>query len=274
MHYICRICRRRRPKFGACIACSSVSRPLATVGVADEDNHGRSDEPPPRIVYSDEVASDKNVRIKSGLLGVDRVLGGGFLPKTTTLIIGPQGIGKSTLLMQIAARSRHETLYDSGEEALEQVSARAKRLGLSPIPLLAETNVERIAEVISEDMALVIVDSLQMLVHPDSDRPPGSITQLRLSVQYLIEDARLSGYALVLTGHVNKKGDAAGPNTIAHLVDTVLTFTGNTKTPYRYLATPKNRGGATEVSATFKMTAKGLVGIKPPSVNKEKGKTS
>jgi DNA repair protein RadA/Sms len=212
-----------------------------------------------------QTAAVERIPVTSTELG--RVLGGGIVPGSVTLIGGDPGVGKSTLLTQLAdqvARQHGSVLYVSGEESLPQVVLRAKRLGLAAtdLLLLSETDVEAIASSIREERAvLAIVDSIQSVQAIDADGAPGSVTQLRECAQRLIQLAKSSGTAVVLVGHVTKEGAIAGPRLLEHMVDTVLYLEGDRFHSYRVLRGVKNRFGPTNDIGVFEMRGEGLVDV-------------
>jgi DNA repair protein RadA/Sms len=211
-------------------------------------------------------------RLSTGLDELDRVTGGGIVPGSAILIGGEPGIGKSTLLLQLAANlSNHErrALYFSGEEATAQVRLRAERLGLAnaPVALASETNLANILATSADGEIpdLVIIDSIQTLWSDAIEAPPGTVSQMRATAQSLIRFAKQSGSAVILVGHVTKEGQIAGPKVIEHMVDTVLYFEGDRGNPFRLLRAIKNRFGATDEIGVFEMAAKGLQEVKNPS---------
>lgn len=211
-------------------------------------------------------------RIVSGLSELDRVTGGGFVRGSAVLIGGDPGIGKSTLLVQAAARlagAGHRVVYVSGEEAVAQVRLRAERLGLSgaPVALAAETSVEDILATLQAGPApaLVVIDSIQTLWTETAESAPGTVTQVRASAQALIRYAKASGTAVVLVGHVTKDGQIAGPRVVEHMVDAVLYFEGDGADRFRILRAVKNRFGATDEIGVFEMTGQGLSEVANPS---------
>jgi len=200
------------------------------------------------------------------------VIGGGFVPGSALLIGGEPGIGKSTLLLQVAARlaeTGRPTLYLSGEEALSQVRLRAERLGLgeAPVGFAAETGLERILGTLEQGAVpqLIVVDSIQTLWSEQLESAPGTIAQLRLCAQLLIQFAKRSDAALVLVGHITKDGQIAGPKVIEHMVDTVLYFEGETAHQFRILRAIKNRFGPTDEIGVFEMAGDGLREVANPS---------
>ena len=211
-------------------------------------------------------------RLASGLAEFDRVTGGGFVPGSVLLIAGDPGIGKSTLLIQVAAalaRKGQRAIYISGEEAVAQVRLRAERLGLADakVELAAETSVEDILATLSEGKTprLVVVDSIQTMWTDLVDSAPGTVTQVRGAAQVLIRFAKRSGAAVILVGHVTKEGTIAGPRVVEHMVDAVLSFEGEGSHQFRILRAAKNRFGPTDEIGVFEMTGGGLREVANPS---------
>ena len=213
-------------------------------------------------------------RLSTGMDELDRVLGGGLTPDAFTLLGGDPGIGKSTLLLQMARGllTRQENLrmlYVSGEESLDQIGARAKRLGVKSngrLFLAAETQLERVFASVHELKPHVIVlDSLQTFTSAYSQSSPGSVSQVREISARLMTLAKTAGIAVWLVGHVTKDGAIAGPKTIEHMVDTVLYFEGEGAMSYRLLRTVKNRFGNTRELGVFEMDAEGLREVTNPS---------
>lgn len=214
--------------------------------------------PPPRTV--------------SGMAELDRVLGGGFVPGSVVLVGGDPGIGKSTILLQAAARianSGKRALYISGEEAIDQVRLRALRLGLSdsPLGLAAATSLRDIAASLEEEReaTLVIIDSIQTVWLDSLEAAPGTVSQVRACAAELTRLAKSRGFAVVLVGHVTKEGTLAGPRVLEHMVDATLYFEGDRGHQFRILRAVKNRFGATDEIGVFEMTERGLVEVANPS---------
>ena len=200
----------------------------------------------------------------TGVEELDRVLGGGLVPGSVTLLGGEPGIGKSTLLLQLAATWPTRTLYVSGEESAQQVRLRAERLGaIGPhLWLLAETSLPHI--VASLDTAqphLVIIDSIQSVADPDLESAPGSVVQVRGCTHRLVAEAKRRGIPMVLVGHVTKDGALAGPRVLGHIVDTVLSFEGDRHHALRLLRAVKHRFGSTNELGVFEMVERGLAGV-------------
>jgi DNA repair protein RadA/Sms len=211
-------------------------------------------------------------RLPCAIAEFDRVTGGGFVPGSVLLLGGDPGIGKSTLLIQVAAtlaRAGHRAVYISGEEAVAQVRLRAERLGLggAAVELAAETSVEDIIATLAEGKTprLVIIDSIQTMWTDLVESAPGTVTQVRSSAQALIRFAKRSGAAVILVGHVTKDGQIAGPRVVEHMVDAVLSFEGEGSHQFRILRAVKNRFGPTDEIGVFEMTGSGLSEIANPS---------
>jgi DNA repair protein RadA/Sms len=200
----------------------------------------------------------------TGIEELDRVLGGGLVPGAVTLLGGEPGIGKSTLLLQLAAAWPTRTLYVSGEESAQQVRLRAERLGaLGPnLWLLAETSLPHvIAALDTAGPKLVIIDSIQSVFDPDLGSAPGSVVQVRGCTHRLVAEAKRRGIPMVLVGHVTKDGGLAGPRVLEHIVDTVLSFEGDRHHALRLLRAVKHRFGSTNDLGVFEMVENGLIGV-------------
>ncbi|MEN3973260.1 DNA repair protein RadA [Sphingomicrobium sp. XHP0235] len=210
-------------------------------------------------------------RIESGIAEFDRALGGGLVPGSATLIGGDPGIGKSTLLLQVAARIAsfgRGSIYVSGEEAADQVRRRALRLGLgdAPVRLAAATSVRDILTTLAEEEPdFLVIDSIQTMHSDMIEGAPGTVSQVRASAHELVRFAKERGCALILVGHVTKDGNIAGPRVLEHMVDTVLGFEGERSHQYRILRAIKNRFGGTDEIGVFAMEGKGLEEVGNPS---------
>src|SRR5829696_6424088 len=211
-------------------------------------------------------------RLPSGMAEIDRLTGGGFVRGSVLLMAGDPGIGKSTLLIQVAAalaKLGHRAIYISGEEAVAQVRLRAERLALggASVELAAETSVEDIVATLSEGKTprLVIIDSIQTMWTDAVESAPGTVTQVRGSAQALIRFAKRSGAAVILVGHVTKEGTIAGPRVVEHMVDAVLSFEGEGSHQFRILRALKNRFGPTDEIGVFEMAGDGLRQVPNPS---------
>src|SRR3954468_24708584 len=203
-------------------------------------------------------------RLPTGIAEFDRAIGGGIVPGSAMLVGGDPGIGKSTLLLQVAARLAIEgknVIYVSGEESAEQVRLRAVRLGLgaAPVQLAAATSVRDVLTTIGDDApGLLVVDSIQTMHSDLIEGAPGTVSQVRASAQELVRFAKEHGTAVALVGHVTKDGTIAGPRVLEHMVDTVLSFEGERSHQYRILRAMKNRFGGTDEIGVFAMESEGL----------------
>lgn len=209
-------------------------------------------------------------RLSTSLEELDRVLGGGLVPGSAILIGGNPGAGKSTLLLQVMCTLAQSAraLYVTGEESLQQVGMRARRLGLPEknLKLLAETNVEKICQIAQEQQPqLLVVDSIQVMHSSDIPSAPGSVSQVRECAAYLIQYAKQTNTVLFLVGHVTKDGTLAGPKVLEHMIDCFLMLDGGNESKYRTLRGQKNRFGAVNELGVFAMTEKGLREVKNPS---------
>jgi DNA repair protein RadA/Sms len=225
----------------------------------------------PRPISLTQAQGQNEPRAGSGIAELDRVLGGGLVPGMVVLVGGEPGIGKSTLMLQLAASlagSGRRTLYVSAEESLRQVGLRAQRLGLEApgVGLLAETSVEALSQAWRQDTYdAVVVDSVQAVRSPELPSAAGSVGQVRQCAAQLAALAKETGAALFLVGHVTKEGSLAGPRVLEHLVDTVLYFESEPGLSLRLLRAVKNRFGATDEVGVFEMTEAGLQGVANPS---------
>ncbi|MEO1239129.1 MAG: DNA repair protein RadA [Pseudomonadota bacterium] len=210
-------------------------------------------------------------RSASGMAELDRVLGGGLVPGSAILVGGDPGIGKSTLLLQAAARfgsAGVPVAYISGEEATAQVRMRAARLGLdqAPVKLAAETNLRNILTTLEKDTpGLIIIDSIQTMWLDTIDSAPGSVSQVRAAAHELVRFAKARGTAVIIVGHVTKEGQIAGPRVVEHMVDTVLYFEGERGHQFRILRAVKNRFGPADEIGVFEMRGDGLAEVANPS---------
>jgi DNA repair protein RadA/Sms len=221
-------------------------------------------------VSFEQIEKDEIPRFKTSLNEFDRVLGGGLVPGSLVLLGGDPGIGKSTLMMQMAISLKNQAiLYITGEESVRQIKLRAERLQASNaknILLLAETNLDLILDVIeSGSPELVIIDSIQTMYRPGLESSPGSVSQVRESAALLLRLAKTHGIPIILVGHVTKEGMIAGPKVIEHMVDTVLQFEGEAHHAYRILRALKNRFGSTNEIGIFEMHENGLQEVTNPS---------
>jgi DNA repair protein RadA/Sms len=211
-----------------------------------------------------EISADEKSRLTTGLPGLDRVLGGGLVPGSVVLLGGEPGIGKSTLVLQagrgLAARAR-DVLYASAEESAQQVRLRGERLGIleGRLLVLAETDVSRILEEAeSRSPAVVVIDSVQAVREPSLSSAPGTVSQVRACASELTRYAKARGVPVLLVGHVTKDGTLAGPKSLEHLVDAVISIEGERTSSRRLLRATKNRFGPVDEIALYEMTGEGL----------------
>ncbi len=218
-----------------------------------------------------EIKPRADIRTRTGIKELDRILGGGVVAGSLVLVGGEPGIGKSTILLQASnalSAAEKTVLYVSGEESVEQSKLRAERLGASSpgLYLVSETNLDLIQEYIREvQPSLVVIDSIQTVFHPEVTSAPGSISQVRECAARLLVTAKSEGFAIFLVGHVTKTGEIAGPRVLEHMVDTVLYFEGDRHHAYRILRAVKNRFGSTDEIGIFQMSERGLQEVKNPS---------
>lgn len=265
--YFCQKCGAQHPKWsGQCGDCGAWNT------LVEETFSGQSTKP---LSLSEAVVKTltdieitEQARSKTGSAELDRVLGGGLVMGSVVLIGGNPGIGKSTLLTQTLAKLNAKSLYVTGEESLEQVSLRAKRLNLPEknLRLFAETHVEQIIQVAKKEKpAVMVVDSIQTMFTDSLQSAPGSVSQVRESAAKLLNFAKQSGVSLILVGHVTKEGTLAGPRVLEHMVDCVLYFEGEKDNRFRLIRAVKNRFGAVNELGIFAMTDKGLKDVQNPS---------
>ena len=250
---------------GRCASCGAWNSLIEDVEAAPAvSGPGAAVGPAPASTPIVDVSPLEGRPRSTGLAEVDRVLSGGLVPGSVTLLGGEPGIGKSTLLLQLLAGSGAASLYVTAEESAQQVRLRAERLGaLAPkLSLLAETSLPRIrAAIAAQQPELVIIDSIQAVSDPDLGSGPGSVTQVRGCAQQLVADAKQLGVTIILVGHVTKEGTLAGPRVLEHLVDTVLTFDGDRHHALRLLRASKHRFGTTHELGLFEMVEHGLAAV-------------
>jgi DNA repair protein RadA/Sms len=265
--YVCGECNARTPKWqGQCPACGAWN--TLELAVASAPRPPASATAASRTVM--QVAELPDPRTTTGIGELDRVLGGGLVDGSVTLLGGDPGIGKSTLLLQAAdALSRDRSvLYVSGEESVRQVALRARRLGLdsTTLRLAAETRVESVlAEAVACAARVVVVDSIQTMQSEASESSAGSTVQVRESAAALVRHAKATGTAIMIIGHVTKDGQLAGPRILEHVVDTVLYFESEPGSRYRIVRAVKNRFGAANEIGVFAMIDQGLREVRNPS---------
>ncbi|MGA2187761.1 MAG: DNA repair protein RadA [Steroidobacteraceae bacterium] len=272
--FVCQNCGAPSPKWqGQCAACGEWN---TLVGEAAPRAVRGAARAAPRAGGADisttlaAEATEEAPRLATGSAELDRVMGGGLVPGSVTLIGGDPGIGKSTLMLQAAAalHAGSPVLYATGEESLKQVALRARRLGLglATARLIAETGVEEIVAAATRVGARVlIVDSIQTMHSERIDSAPGAVSQLRECTAELVRFAKAGGTAVLLVGHVTKEGQIAGPRVLEHMVDTVLYFESDTGSRFRVLRSVKNRFGAANEIGVFAMAEHGLREVTNPS---------
>jgi len=275
LSYICTKCAAETTKWsGRCDACGEwntieEAKPLSSGPKAKNSLKGGRGK---QIALTDLATQEKEPpRTLSGVGELDRTLGGGLVKGSALLVGGDPGIGKSTLLLQAAARFARnglKVLYISGEESASQVQMRARRLGLteSPVKLASETNLRDILTTLeAESPDFVIIDSIQTMWLDTVEAAPGSVSQVRSCAHELTTFAKSRNIAMVMVGHVTKEGAIAGPRVVEHMVDTVLYFEGERGHQFRILRAVKNRFGPADEIGVFEMTGKGLAEVKNPS---------
>ncbi len=268
----CTECGHDHPKWvGRCEACGEWN------SVAEEPVAPRTARQPgaspsaPVVVRLRDVEAARLERWSTGLPELDFVLGGGVVPGSMTLIGGEPGIGKSTLLLQAAARleaAGRAVLYASGEESAEQLRLRADRLGdvAGNVRVLGETRLEAVLQAARVmDAAVLVLDSIQTVYTDALESAPGNVGQVRECAGVLMRFAKENAVAVIVVGHVTKGGSIAGPKTLEHIVDTVLYFEGEASLDYRLLRATKNRFGSVDELGVFEMTQRGLVAVANPS---------
>lgn len=274
--YACTSCGGTSPKWeGRCAHCgewNTIQEEIIQKETTGEEKRrawaGSPKSESPKPVRLREVKTGVQIRFPTGDGELDRVLGGGIVPGSLVLIGGQPGIGKSTLLLQVATSLEGKILYVSGEESEEQIKLRADRLGdfNADCFLLTETNSTKILGLASElQPDLLIIDSIQTLSSPHIDSTPGSVSQVRECAGELQRFAKETGIPIFIIGHITKDGEIAGPKLLEHIVDTVLQFEGDRNYSYRILRTLKNRFGSTDEMGIYEMRGSGLREVSNPS---------
>ena len=269
-YYMCESCGYKSPKWmGQCPSCGT----WESMVVHREDNQPKSvtSTAPAEIVTYGSIRPEKLTRFPSGFRELDRVLGGGFVPGSLLLLGGDPGIGKSTLMLQVAGslnRAGKDVLYVSGEESNSQIKMRGERLGLSAdnLLLMAETNYDAVEGAL-KDRALdvVFIDSVQTMFTSAIPSGPGSVTQVREVTTRLLMLAKSRGVTVLLIGHITKEGNLAGPKTLEHMVDGVFYFEGDKYHHLRLVRAQKNRFGPAQELGIFRMEERGLSEVDNPS---------
>ena len=269
--FVCQECGSESSKWvGQCPVCHAwntmVEEKVIDIDTDDKRRRASSTSKPEKL---SSVVSGETARIDTGINELNRVLGGGLVPGSLTLISGEPGIGKSTIILQAAqniASHVGKVLYVSGEESEEQIKMRADRICGGSISdnlfILAETNIENISEVCKAlDPAFLIIDSIQTMYSVDIDSAPGSVSQVRLCGNELMKIGKTKNIPVFIVAHVTKSGELAGPRIVEHMVDCVLSFTGDRSHEMRILRAQKNRFGTTSEIGAFEMAEEGLIEI-------------
>jgi len=265
--YRCRECEHPSGRWaGRCAACGG----WGTIDEAPAPLPPARRQPAPTLIG--QIGADAEARIACGVAGLDRVLGGGLVRGSVVLLAGEPGIGKSTLLLHLLgalASTGHACLLASGEESRAQVASRARRIGIDagPVGFLPGRELQDVLDAASEGgIGVLAVDSIQTVRDPGSPNVTGGVAQVRAATDALVGLAKQTGTAVVLTGHVTKDGDLAGPRALEHAVDVVLSFEGDPRSGLRVLAAGKNRFGAEGETAWFEMGPRGLTPMDPTNL--------
>lgn len=272
--FFCQNCGFESAKWmGQCPGCREwntfVEEQVSTAALKKNGTQGSTARQKPAVLS--EITMEKEDRISTGMQELDRVLGGGVVAGSLTLVGGDPGIGKSTLLLQVCRNfsdAGAKVLYISGEESLKQIKMRAERIGSfnDNLLLLCETNLSLIEDTIrSQKPQIVIIDSIQTMYSEDVSAAPGSVSQVRESTALFLQLAKGLGVSIFIVGHVTKEGTVAGPRVLEHMVDTVLYFEGDRYASYRILRSVKNRFGSTNEIGVFEMREEGLTEVRNPS---------
>lgn len=269
--YFCQNCGHEESKWlGQCPMCKEWNT-FAEEKVVSIKGQKSSVEKQVQAVTLSSVTTDEDERMKTELVELDRVLGGGIVPGSLVLVGGDPGIGKSTLLLQVCQKlsaMNKKVLYISGEESLKQIKLRANRMGefSENLYLLCETSLNLIQTAIEREKPdVVVIDSIQTMYNEEIGSAPGSVSQVRESTDVFMQLAKGMNIAIFIVGHVTKEGTVAGPRVLEHMVDTVLYFEGDRHASYRILRGVKNRFGSTNEIGVFEMRKEGLVEVENPS---------
>jgi DNA repair protein RadA/Sms len=264
--YVCSECGASALQwFGACPSCGAAGTLSETITEGKSSRLGR--ERATTLALSEVQPKDLE-RMLTGIGELDRALGGGLVAGQVALLGGDPGIGKSTLLLQALSTAEDHVLYVTGEESVEQVALRARRLEVATgaVRIAAETQLERVLGALEAARPRVaVIDSIQTLWSEALQSAPGSVAQVRECAAQLTRHAKRAGTALFIVGHVTKEGAIAGPRVLEHIVDTVLYFEGDPNSAFRLVRATKNRFGAVNELGVFAMTEKGLRGVSNPS---------
>ncbi|MGI6005046.1 MAG: DNA repair protein RadA [Christensenellales bacterium] len=271
--FVCTQCGHETPRWmGQCPGCRQWNTMAEETEITGTAKNVRAvTGAPAKAEKLSEVNGEVSMRDSSGIFELDRVLGGGIVPGSMVLLGGDPGIGKSTLMLQVAywvARGGKRVLYISGEESARQIKMRAHRLELDAddVYLLTQTDISAVfSQIESTGADVVVVDSIQTMICPEIASAPGSVSQVREAASRLLQGAKSGGYTVFVVGHVTKEGALAGPRVLEHMVDTVLYFEGDRHHQYRILRAVKNRFGSTNEIGLFEMTQQGMAEVENPS---------
>ena len=270
--FVCQECGYETAKWlGKCPSCSEWNTFVEEFETKSGDTKSQRGIGKGKVEKIQNITSSKKERASTGSMEMDRVLGGGIIKSSLILVGGDPGIGKSTLLLQVAgyaSKQKLKVLYVSGEESGEQIKIRADRLdiGDGELYVLAETNIDIIQELVEKEVPdLLVLDSIQTIYSPDVASAPGSVTQVREVTSMVMRMTKTRNMATFIVGHVTKSGAIAGPRVLEHMVDTVLYFEGERHFSYRILRAVKNRFGSTNEIGIFEMRDRGLIEVENPS---------
>jgi DNA repair protein RadA/Sms len=267
--YVCKVCGATSSKWlGKCPYCGEWN--TYEEQIKQDTSSSKEKKSASQIYRLEDISEQKEKRIPTPISELNRVLGGGVVEGSVILIAGEPGIGKSTLLLQLALSEDFvPTIYVSGEESLAQIKMRADRIATSDQAntyFTTEKDIDSVLKLVAENNAkVVIIDSIQTILDNDNDFLPGSVSQIKAVTQKIIEFAKENGVAFLLVGHITKEGSVAGPKVLEHMVDAVFNFEGDRNFHYRLLRPYKNRFGSTTELAVFEMTGEGLREVTNPS---------
>ncbi|MFA5248147.1 MAG: DNA repair protein RadA [Patescibacteria group bacterium] len=273
--YICNKCGAQSPKWsGRCLECGSWGTlVLETVSESELKGASTTSAVPAEIIDLSKIKDEKMERLKTSINEFDRVLGGGVVPGSLILLSGEPGIGKSTIVAQVADKigraNKGQVFYISGEESAAQVKSRLDRLNcqIESIKFISETDADKIASALNKEKpVLAIIDSIQTVYCSDIPSEAGGLSQIRASAVKFLEVAKKEGVAVLLIGHITKDGQIAGPKSLEHIVDTVIYLEADTANDYRVLRVMKNRFGSVNELGIFVMTGTGFKEVINPSL--------
>lgn len=266
--YICQNCGYEYIKWiGKCPSCGQWNSMVEEFDVI-EKKHSKINQSNPKAFSLNEIVPSESTRIKTGINEFDRVLGGGLMNGSISLLGGDPGIGKSTLVLQALGNIQYKTLYITGEESVEQLKIRADRLKIKNeyLFVISETNLETILSSVENQLpSIVIIDSIQTIYSSELQSAPGTVGQIRECTSALMQVAKKKNISIIIIGHITKDGSIAGPKVLEHIVDTVLQFEGERNYTFRILRALKNRFGSTNEIGIFEMRDSGLNEVTNPS---------